>query len=113
MYGSGPAGGGCSTWSRCSIAWPPRVAIRGCGKGRAGAQAHRRLAHYLLEEAYEAHDALDAQDLDAIREELGDVLFQVVLHARLAADGPRPWTIDDLAGELVGKLIRRNPQSSG
>ena len=78
-------------------------------KAGLGAEAHRRLAHYLLEEAYEAHDALDAQDLDAIREELGDVLFQVVLHARLAADGPRPWTIDDLAGELVGKLIRRNP----
>jgi len=72
-------------------------------------QAHRVLAHYLLEEAYEAYDALDAQDLDAIREELGDVLMQVVLHARIAEDAERPWTIDDLAGELVAKLIRRNP----
>lgn len=72
-------------------------------------RAHRSLAHYLLEEAYEAYDALDAQDLDAIREELGDVLFQVVLHARIAEGSQRPWTIDDLAGELVGKLIRRNP----
>jgi XTP/dITP diphosphohydrolase len=78
-------------------------------KAELGPQAHQRLAHYLLEEAYEAYDALDAQDPDAIREEFGDVLFQVVLHARLAAEGPRPWTIDDLAGELVAKLVRRNP----
>lgn len=72
-------------------------------------RAHRVLAHYLLEEAYEAYDALDAQNLDAIREELGDVLLQVVLHARIAEDAEHPWTIDDLAGDLVAKLIRRNP----
>ena len=78
-------------------------------KAGLGVAAHRRLAHYLLEEAYEAYDALDSQDLEAIREELGDVLFQVVLHARLAEDADRPWSIDDLAGDLAAKLIRRNP----
>jgi XTP/dITP diphosphohydrolase len=71
------------------------------------AQTHQTLAPYLLEEAYEAHDAVVAGDPDAIREELGDVLLQVVLHAGL---GERSgFTIDDVAGDLVDKLIRRNP----
>jgi XTP/dITP diphosphohydrolase len=72
-------------------------------------QTHQTLARYLLEEAYEAYDAIDTHDLDALREELGDVLLQVVLHARMAQEAPSPWTIDDLAGTLVDKLVRRNP----
>jgi NTP pyrophosphatase (non-canonical NTP hydrolase) len=72
-------------------------------------QTHQTLARYLLEEAYEAYDAIDSHDLEALREELGDVLLQVVLHARMAEDAPAPWTIDDLAGVLVEKLVRRNP----
>jgi XTP/dITP diphosphohydrolase len=74
-------------------------------------QTHATLAQFMLEEAYEAYDAIDAGDLAALREELGDVLLQVVLHARLAEklpDGER-WTVDDVAGDLVAKLIRRNP----
>ncbi|MFB9545986.1 MazG family protein, partial [Micromonospora sagamiensis] len=66
---------------------------------------------FLLEECYEAYDAIVAGDTDALREELGDVLLQVVLHARLAEelpDGER-WSIDDVAGGLVDKMIRRNP----
>jgi XTP/dITP diphosphohydrolase len=74
-------------------------------------QTHETLAQYLLEEAYEAYDAIAEGDLDALREELGDLLLQVVLHARLAedrADGER-WNVDDVAGDLVDKMVRRNP----
>jgi XTP/dITP diphosphohydrolase len=65
----------------------------------------------LLEEAYEAYDAIEAEDLTGLREELGDVLLQVVLHARLAEELPegRRWTVDDVAAGLVDKMIRRNP----
>jgi XTP/dITP diphosphohydrolase len=72
-------------------------------------QTHRTLAKYLLEEAYEAYDSIVADDLDALREELGDVLLQVILHSRMAEEAASPWSVDDLAGELVAKLIRRNP----
>ena len=74
-------------------------------------QTHSSLAPYLLEECYEALDALERGDLAALREELGDVLLQVVFHARLAAertDGTG-WTIDDVADGIVAKLIRRHP----
>jgi XTP/dITP diphosphohydrolase len=75
------------------------------------AQTHRTLAPYLLEESYEAYDAIESDDLDALREELGDVLLQVVLHARLAEELPEDerWSIDDVAGGLVDKMVRRNP----
>lgn len=74
-------------------------------------QTHRSLARYLLEECYEAYDAIEADDLPALREELGDLLLQVVLHARLAEERPEPerWSVDDVAGDLVEKMIRRNP----
>jgi NTP pyrophosphatase (non-canonical NTP hydrolase) len=74
-------------------------------------QTHRSLAPYLLEESYEAYDAIAEGDLEALREELGDVLLQIVLHARLAEDLPEDerWNIDDVAGGLVDKMIRRNP----
>jgi len=74
-------------------------------------QTHASLAPYLLEESYEAYDAIVAGDLDALREELGDVLLQIVLHARLAEDLPEEdrWSVDDVAGGLVDKLVRRNP----
>ncbi|MGQ5260318.1 nucleoside triphosphate pyrophosphohydrolase [Micromonospora sp. ZYX-F-536] len=75
------------------------------------AQTHRSLAGFLLEESYEAYDAISAGDTDALREELGDVLLQVVLHARLAEELPEDerWNVDDVAGGLVDKMIRRNP----
>jgi XTP/dITP diphosphohydrolase len=74
-------------------------------------QTHRSLAPYLLEESYEAYDAIAEGDLDALREELGDVLLQIVLHARLAEDlgEDERWSVDDVAGDLVDKMIRRNP----
>jgi XTP/dITP diphosphohydrolase len=73
------------------------------------AQTHQTLARFLLEEAYEAYDAMDAHDLTALREELGDVLLQVVLHSRMAQDAEPPWSIDDVADDQVAKQIRRNP----
>jgi XTP/dITP diphosphohydrolase len=79
---------------------------------RASQQTHSSLAQYLLEESYEAYDAIVAGDLAALREELGDVLLQVLLHARLAEELPSEddrWSVDDVAAGLVDKLIRRNP----
>ena len=78
-------------------------------------QTHATLAPYLLEESYEAVDALESGDADALCEELGDVLLQVAFHARVAAertDGTG-WTIDDVAGGIVDKLIRRHPHVFG
>ncbi|MBT8227962.1 MAG: MazG family protein [Dactylosporangium sp.] len=78
-------------------------------------QAHQNFARYLLEEAYEAYDAICAGNMDALREELGDVLLQVVLHAKLgAAPGDEGgFAIDDVAGDLIDKLVRRNPHVFG
>jgi XTP/dITP diphosphohydrolase len=74
-------------------------------------QTHASLAPFLLEETYEALDALDSGDADAIREELGDVLLQVVFHARVAAerDDGTGYTIDDVAAGIIAKLTRRHP----
>lgn len=74
-------------------------------------QTHSSLAPYLLEETYEAYDAITDDDLPALREELGDVLLQVAFHARLAEELPEDdrWSVDDVAGDLVAKLIRRHP----
>ncbi len=73
-------------------------------------QTHSSLRRYLLEEAYEAYQALEDGDPDALREELGDVLLQVVFHARLAQEAQAdPWSVDDVADELVAKLVRRHP----
>lgn len=72
-------------------------------------QTHASLRPYLLEEAYEAYQALEDGDPVALREELGDVLLQVVFHARLAEEADPPWSVDDVAGDLVDKLVRRHP----
>ena len=85
-------------------------------------QTHDSLAPYLLEEAYEAFQAIEDGDSAALREELGDVLLQVAFHARLAeereasdesdsgaGDDEPAWSIDDVAAGLVDKLVRRHP----
>ncbi len=74
-------------------------------------QTHESLAPYLIEEAYEALDALESGDRAALRGELGDVLLQVMFHARIAeerADGTG-FTVDDVADAIVTKLVRRHP----
>ncbi|MDV3222371.1 MazG family protein [Intrasporangium sp.] len=73
-------------------------------------QTHESLAPYLLEEAHEAIEALESGDMSHVREELGDLLLQVAFHARVAEEDPAaPFDIDDVAGELVEKLVRRHP----
>lgn len=73
-------------------------------------QTHASLVKYLLEEAYEAAEAIEEADDDALREELGDVLLQVVFHSRVAQErGAAGWDIDDVAGGIVDKLVRRHP----
>lgn len=71
-------------------------------------QTHASLAPYLLEEAYEAYGAIEDGDLEELREELGDVLLQIAFHSRLAEEDAG-WSIDDVAGDLVAKLVRRHP----
>jgi XTP/dITP diphosphohydrolase len=78
-------------------------------------QTHDSLAPYLLEEAYEAFQAIEDDDPAALQEELGDVLLQVAFHARVAEerDPESRWSIDDVAGGLVDKLVRRHPHVFG
>jgi XTP/dITP diphosphohydrolase len=73
-------------------------------------QTHDSLRRYLLEETYELFDAVHSGDTDALRDELGDVLLQVLFHARIAEDAPEhPFTIDDVADALLRKLGNRAP----
>jgi nucleoside triphosphate diphosphatase len=73
-------------------------------------QTHDSLRRFLLEETYELFDAVRSGDVDALREELGDVLLQVLFHARIAEDAPEhPFTIDDVAETLLRKLGNRVP----
>jgi XTP/dITP diphosphohydrolase len=78
-------------------------------------QTHTSLAPYLLEEAYEAFQAIEDGDLPSLQDELGDVLLQVLFHARLAEELPveQRWSIDDVASGLVAKLERRHPHVFG
>jgi XTP/dITP diphosphohydrolase len=78
-------------------------------------QTHASLAPHLLEEPYEALEAFESGDERAFREELGDVLLQVVFHARIAAerDDGTGYTIDDVADGIVAKLVRRHPHVFG
>ena len=76
-------------------------------------QTHASLGKYLLEEAYEAYEAIEEDDSEALREEMGDVLLQVLFHARLAQESPDGWSIDDAAGDLVDKLVNRHPHVFG
>jgi len=73
-------------------------------------QTHETLLPYLLEETYETVDAIETGDREGLREELGDLLLQVVFHARVAEEhSGSPWSIDDVAAGIVDKLVRRHP----
>jgi XTP/dITP diphosphohydrolase len=86
--------------------------------GWKAAQTHRTLARHLLEETYEAIEVIESSDLDGglddehLAEELGDVLLQVYFHAAIAAETGR-FDIEDVAGGLREKLVRRNPHVFG
>jgi len=75
-------------------------------------QTHDSIKHHLLEEAYEAVDAMDAGDPDNLAEELGDLLLQVVFHSQLALSDEE-FTLSDVVGHIVSKLIRRHPHVFG
>ena len=80
-------------------------------------QTHESLAPYVLEEAQETFEALESGDAEHLREELGDLLMQVVFHAAVAAEGtpddPHGWDVDDVAAGITAKLVRRNPHVFG
>ena len=75
-------------------------------------QDHKTLKPYLVEETYEVIDAIDGEDDDSLKEELGDLLLQIVFHAQIA-DEERRFTIDDVAASIVEKLKRRHPHVFG
>ena len=72
-------------------------------------QTHQSLANYLLEETYEALEAMDSGDLVDLREELGDLLLQIVFHARIAQEQDKNFDLNSIAQGVVDKLIRRHP----
>lgn len=81
-------------------------------------QTHASLGRYLLEETYETLEALDDGDTDLLRDELGDLLMQVVFHAAIAAERRddatgEGWDVDDVADAITAKLVRRNPHVFG
>ncbi len=72
-------------------------------------QTHRSLLPYLVEECYELYEAIEHGNGSDVREELGDVLLQVLFHARVAEEDAEPFGIDDVAVDLVAKLVGRHP----
>lgn len=75
-------------------------------------QTHKSIRSNMIEEVYEYLEAVDADDVDGMREELGDVLMQVVFHARMAQEAGR-FDLQDVIDEVVDKLIRRHPHVFG
>ncbi|MBN1267504.1 MAG: nucleoside triphosphate pyrophosphohydrolase [Anaerolineales bacterium] len=71
-------------------------------------QTHQSLRPHLLEEAYEALQALDDDDMDALQEELGDLLLQIILHAQIATE-EEEFTLSDVIAGINRKIIRRHP----
>jgi tetrapyrrole methylase family protein/MazG family protein len=75
-------------------------------------QTHQSIRHNLIEECYEVLEALDAGDMEAFKEELGDILLQVVFHAQMASEAGK-FNFDDVAGAISDKLVRRHPHVFG
>ena len=78
---------------------------KGCSWDRA--QTHQTIRQNMLEEAYEAVDAIDDNDIKHLKEELGDVLLQVGLHSQIAAEN-NEFTFEDVEEEINKELITRN-----
>jgi XTP/dITP diphosphohydrolase len=72
-------------------------------------QTHRSLVQYLLEETAETVEAIEVGDQDHLREELGDLLLQVIFHAEIASEQERGFTVEDVARGIADKLISRHP----
>jgi len=75
-------------------------------------QTHESLKPYLLEETYEVLETIDHRDTAKLKEELGDVLLQVIFHSQIAAEAGT-FTIDDVVDHLAAKLVRRHPHVFG
>ena len=75
-------------------------------------QTHQSIRQNMLEEAYEAADAIDHEDMENLKEELGDVLLQVVFHARMAQEAGQ-FTFDDVVDGVCRKLVYRHPHVFG
>ena len=75
-------------------------------------QTHESIAHNMIEEAYEAVDAIEKDDAAHLREELGDVLLEVVLQSQIAADAGE-FTIDEVCADINAKIVRRHPHVFG
>jgi tetrapyrrole methylase family protein / MazG family protein len=71
-------------------------------------QTHKTLKRFLIEESYEVLDAIDKEDMESVKEELGDVLLQVVFHAQIAEE-KKLFNIQDIIDGISNKLIRRHP----
>lgn len=71
-------------------------------------QTHKSLLRYLIEESYEYHHAVEEEDLDAMEEEMGDVLLQVILHSQLAKEAGH-FDIESVSKVITDKMIRRHP----
>ncbi|MEW5795105.1 MAG: nucleoside triphosphate pyrophosphohydrolase [Candidatus Zixiibacteriota bacterium] len=82
----------------------------GCNWDRT--QTHQSLLPYLIEEAYEVVEAVEAGDSPALKEELGDLMLQVVFHSQLAAEAGH-FTIDDTLDTIIQKLLNRHPHVFG
>lgn len=103
-------GNGYSAFDRFVATIAALRAPDGCPWDRV--QTHESIASNMLEEAYEAVDAIEAGDSVHLREELGDVLLQVVLQSQIAADAGE-FTIDDVCADVNAKMIRRHPHVFG
>ena len=75
-------------------------------------QTSASIAPYTLDETHELLDAIEREDLDNLREELGDLLFNIVFHARIAEEGGH-FNFDDVARDIADKMIRRHPHVFG
>jgi XTP/dITP diphosphohydrolase len=72
-------------------------------------QTHNSLVQYLIEETAEAIEAIESNNFDHLREELGDLLLQVIFHAEIASEREDGFTLEDVAGGIADKLIARHP----
>jgi len=72
-------------------------------------QTHRSLVQYLVEEAAETIEAIEVGDQDHLREELGDLLLQVIFHAEIASEQAQGFTVEDVAQGIADKLVSRHP----
>jgi nucleoside triphosphate diphosphatase len=87
-----------------------RDPVRGCPWDRE--QSFGTIAPYTIEEAYEVADAVERNDMSALKDELGDLLFQVVFHSRLAEE-QQAFAFDDVVAAIVDKMERRHPHVFG